>query len=99
MVDRSRAEAPCPGSRSNYVVILDSVWKCQWGLGHPRNIGTCTLYLDVLDGAGKFMVHVELDPGHQVRWVKPPPGTAQLVLVCANDCLGRAILEYDTPIA
>jgi hypothetical protein len=100
MVDRSTAEAPCPGSSSNFVVILDSVWKCQWDLGHPRNIGTCTLYLDPLDGAGKSMgVDFTLNPGDQVPWVTPPPGTAQLAIVCDSSCSGRAILEYDTPSA
>lgn len=92
----------CPGSATNYVVIVATAWQSKFGLGYPKNVGDCELFIVPLDENGRPIedgkLNVQLKPGDSMSWYYPPPDTAQIVAVCSKICHGSAILEIDTPI-
>ena len=101
---RSTIELRCPGTKTNGTVIVSTAWQAKYGLGNPKNIGSCVLFIHPLNEDGEIIAenphanHCQLFPGQSLPWYFPPPGTAQLVAFCAKVCDGgRAILEYDTP--
>lgn len=105
MVDRITVSAPCPGTPSNYVVIINTAWQCAFGISNPVNTGTCPIYLNGLDANGSAisrvpvgtMADLQLNPGNWKSRYLPPNGSVQLVLSCDKNCGGVATLEYDTP--
>jgi hypothetical protein len=105
MVDRTSVSAPCPGTSSNYVVIISSDWQCSFGIANPVNTGTCPIYLNGLDANGNTisrlpdgtMADLRLNPGDWKFRYLPPDGSVQVVLSCDKYCNGVATLEYDTP--
>jgi len=106
-MDRTSVNLTCPGSRSNFTVIVDSPQLVQWGLGNPANTGSCTLFVAGLDANGNPMDDgikfrpLTLYPGDSVHWYWPPSGAAKIIAVWSSDCnlSGTAVLEYDTPNA
>jgi len=44
--------------------------------------------------------NLALNPGDALnhRWI-PPRGAVSIVFACFNDCVGTAMLEFDTPNA
>lgn len=98
---RKTINLPCPGSASNFVVIVATAWQSKYGLGNPKNVGNCELFISPLDENGKPIEgghrNVQLSPGKSMAWYYPPEGTAQIVAVCSKVCHGRAILEIDLP--
>lgn len=105
MVDRTPVSAPCPGTSSNYVVIINTAWQCKFGLSNLINTGTCPIYLSGLDENGNMisrvsagtMADLQMNPGDwKLRYI-PPDGSVQLIFVCDKNCTGVATLEYDTP--
>jgi hypothetical protein len=106
-MDRTSVVLTCPGSSSNYTVIANTPQVVQWGVGHPANTGSCTLFLMGLDGNGNPMddgvnyFPLTLNPGASFKWYWPPSGAAAIIAVCSSDCnvSGTAVLEYDTPNA
>jgi|SRR6516225_6584963 len=98
---------PCPGSRDNMVIIVDTPQKVQWGLSNPGNSGSRTLFVVGLDDSGNPMddgvnhFPLKLNPGDSVNWYWPPSGAAKIAAVCSSQCniSGTAILQYDAPNA
>lgn len=89
--------AKCPGSKSNMVVVARGT-AADLGFGHPRNIGTCALFIACLDANGNVIDetnNLKLEPGDIVDWFHPKPGTETIVFACSKDCDGSAVLEYD----
>ena len=50
---RKTINLPCPGSASNFVVIVATAWQSKYGLGNPKNIGNCELFISPLDENGE----------------------------------------------
>jgi len=99
--DRIEVMLSCPGSMGNLTVIVATAGQAQYGIGHPANVGDCRLFLGGLDGDGNPVEpqnDVVLYPGDSRHWYYPPNGSVQIVAVCASDCHGQAILEYDMPV-
>ena len=101
MADRTIIIAPCPGTATNYVTIVDQDWKCAYGVGNPVNTGGCPLYIHGMDASGAFISegHLALNPGDSASWYTPPSGSAKVVMACDRSCTGEARLEYDVPNA
>ncbi len=100
-MDRTSIPLNCPGSRDNLTVIVPTAGQAQYGVGHPENTGDCNLFLGALDGDGNPINpqnDVQLYPGDSIHWYYPPKGAVQIVAVCASDCHGQAVLEFDTPV-
>lgn len=105
MALRETVNIPCPGSSSNFVIVVNTPNKTQWGLSNPANSGSCSLFLGGLDENGKPMddgrnvFPQKLNPGDSLTWYWPPSGATAIFAVCSNDCnsSGTAVLEYDTP--
>lgn len=96
---RSRLTAPCPGTRENAVVIARGP-AVSGGIGNPRNVGDCPLYIAALDARGEpIEERLRLAPGQSRRWYYPPEGTVEIAFACSSNCEGTATLELDTPIA
>jgi hypothetical protein len=96
---RSRLTSPCPGTRENAVVIARGP-AVSGGIGNPRNVGDCPLYIAALDAAGEpIEERLKLEPGQSRRWYYPPQGTVEIAFACSSNCEGTATLEFDTPIA
>ncbi|MDQ3800832.1 MAG: hypothetical protein M3384_15395 [Acidobacteriota bacterium] len=104
-MDKTTIELTCPGSEKNYTVIVSTAWQSRFGLGNPRNIGDCALFIVPLDAQGKPInkgdLNVMLSAGQQLKWYYPPPEAAQIAAVCSKACTGggQAILEFDTPVS
>ncbi|WP_296650408.1 hypothetical protein [Paraburkholderia sp.] len=104
---RASVTVPCPGSKDNLVILVDTPWQVKWGLGNPANSGSCTLFVVGLDDSGNPMddginfLPLTLYPGGSVNWYWPPSGAAKIAAVCSSQCngSGTAILEYDAPTA
>ena len=101
---RTQVALTCPGTQTNYKVIVHTAWQSRYGLGNPTNVGSCPLFLAPLGSDGEPIDNgrkdVKLDPGGSVPWYYPPDGTAKIVAVCSKACSGgSAVLEYDTPNA
>lgn len=100
---RTTVKLTCPGTATNYTVIVDTDWQSRFGLGNPSNVGDCDLFIVPLDTKGKPIelghLNVELKAGESRPWYNPPTGTAKIGAVCSKECDGTAILEYDTPSA
>src|SRR5262245_26600881 len=99
---RSTVELRCPGTATNFTILVSTAWQAKYGLGNPKNVGSCDLYLVPLNQEGDFIAkghrNVTLTPGQSLPWYYPPPEAAQIAAVCNKFCDGgRAILEYDTP--
>lgn len=89
--------ASCPGSGSNKVVIATGT-AASMGFGHPKNIGTCALFIACLDANGKVIDetnNLKLERGEGIDWFNPKSGTKTIVFACSKDCNGSAVLEYD----
>lgn len=89
--------ARCPGSKSNKVVIATGT-AADMGFGHPKNIGTCALFIACLDSNGNVIDetnNLRLEPGEGIDWFHPKPGTEKNVFACSKDCDRSAVLEYD----
>lgn len=98
-MDRSSLEAPCPGSRDSAVAVVSGRMKCSFGIGNPENTGDCAISIAGVDANGNLLrPNLVLQPGGALghRWV-PPPGAVSIVFACFNDCVGTAVLEFDTP--
>jgi hypothetical protein len=96
--NRTRAPLECPGTAANFTVIVSTAGQSQYGIGHPQNIGNCSLFLVALNDDGNEIEDLELIPRASRHWYWPPSGTAQIVAVCHKTCHGRAVLEFDTPV-
>lgn len=104
---RESVNLPCPGSKDNMVIVVDTPWKVKWGLGNPANSGSCTLFVVGLDDSGNPMddgvnyFPLTLNPGDSVTWYWPPAGAVKIAAACSTQCnvSGAAVLEYDTPMA
>ena len=100
---RTTIRLSCPGSPSNYVVVVSTEWQSRYGLGNPANTGTCDLFIVPMDADEKPLqdghLDVKLEPGESRSWYKPPPGTAKIAAVCSKSCNGSAVLEFDMPSA
>jgi hypothetical protein len=99
---RSTVKLRCPGTTSNYTVLVSTAWQAKYGLGNPKNVGSCDLFIHALDQDGEVIQKDRrggwLVPGQSLPWYYPPPGAVQLVAVCNRHCSeGDAVLEYDTP--
>jgi hypothetical protein len=101
MVDRTTISAPCPGTATNYVTIIDSSWQCAYGIGNPLNTGNCQLFIHGMDANGAFINdgYLALNPGDSVGWYTPPSGSVKVVMACDSSCTGQTQLEYDLPNA
>ncbi|MBB3900020.1 hypothetical protein [Roseococcus suduntuyensis] len=105
MTQRVTVTAPCPGNRTNYVVIINVAWMCKFGIAHPMNIGSCPIFLHGLDANGNALSRTpngaaagqELKPREGKDRFIPPEGSVRIVMSCAKNCTGTAILEYDMP--
>jgi len=89
--------ASCPGTSTKKVVIARGT-AAQLGFGHPKNIGTCTLFIACLDSSGNVIDetnNLKLEPGDEIDWFYPKTGTVSIVFACSKDCNGTAVLEYD----
>lgn len=104
-MDKTTIELTCPGSATNYTVIIGAAWQSRFGLGNPKNIGDCELFIVPLDAQSRPInngaLNVMLSPGQTLTWYYPPPDTAQIAAVCSKACTGggQAILEFDTPVS
>lgn len=100
---KTRMELTCPGTAANYQVITATEWQSKYGIGHPSNVGDCSLFISPLGEDGVPLengtLNVELRPGDSRHWYHPPPGTFQIVAVCSKTCHQKAILEYDEPMS
>src|ERR1700737_4093105 len=104
---RESVNLPCPGSRDNIVIVVDTPWQTKWGLGNPANTGSCTLFVVGLEPSGNPMddginfFPLTLNPGDSVNWYWPPSGAAKIGAVCSSQCnvSGTAVLEFDAPNA
>jgi hypothetical protein len=101
MVDRTYVDAPCPGTATNYVVVVGTPEQCLYGIGNPKNTGGCLFTIHAMDSGGAVIdgAGLSLDVGESANWYNPPQGTAQIVVVCVDSCTGAARLEYDMPNA
>lgn len=98
-MDRTTVSVDCPGTGSNYVVLVPTAAQAQYGVGHPENTGECSLYIVGLDADGNAMdPHTRIDPGHRRHWYYPPSGAAQVAVMCSSTCHGDGEIEFDTPI-
>src|SRR5688500_5080737 len=99
---RSSVTLECPGTRNNFTVLVSTAWQSKFGIGNPKNIRECELFLAPLDASdnpirnGRW--NVELKPGESRPWYHPPAGTAKIAAVCSKLCNGTAVLEFDTPV-
>jgi len=101
-MQRITTQATCPVSESNKVTIAKGPGAVM-GIGHPKNVGSCTIYLASYESNGRNIdqcKHIELHPGQGTDWYYPLPGTSFIYMVCHKDCQGgTAILEYDAPVS
>jgi len=97
MSQRSRSVAPCPGILQTTVVVAAGP-AAAFGLGNPKNVGSCPLSIAGVDVRGRpIMPSLSLQPGESVGWFSTPPGTTKIVFTGFDNCSGEAILEFDAP--
>ena len=99
MTDRSIAQPPCPGTATNFVVLIGSPWQCPFGIFNLVNTGGCKIFIHGVDDGGNPISagFLALGPGEGTTFYKPSDGSAQVVVVCDSSCSGQALLEFDTP--
>jgi hypothetical protein len=90
-------ELPCPGTRSNFVVIKGDLDINTGGLNEVRNNGDCPLFVGTLDSSDNVLSDVEVAPGALLGHFEPPDGAVTIYAVCHNACTSTAILVYDDP--
>jgi hypothetical protein len=98
-MQRSQVVLECPGT--GWRTIIDTAWQSQFGVGNPKNVGTCELYVLCIDEDGApIPPPLSLLPGDSRYWFTAQPRTTKIVAACSTEyCHGQAVLEYDTPIA
>jgi len=97
---RQSIELPCPGSLANATTIVATDWQSAYGVGNPANTGDCSISIAGVDASGRpISGNVTLAPGERVATFVPPAGTQRIVAACFEDCNGRAVLEFDAPVA
>jgi hypothetical protein len=91
---RSSIRLQCP---SEVVVARDVA--ATFGVGHPKNMSSCTLILSAKDERGNLLGDIEiLGSGNMIEWFRVP-GAAIITVSCTEACSEEGILEYDTPVA
>ena len=101
-MQRMTIQATCPGTFNNKVTVAQG-HGATMGIGHPKNVGSCTIFLACYDSTGRNIDQYKdlmLSPGQGTDWYYPLPGTSFIYMVCHKDCQGgTAILEYDAPVS
>lgn len=94
-------ELQCPGTASNYTVLIPTPWQCQYGIRRVQNVGQCTVFLAPIDATGnaRNTQHLKLAPGESLAHYIPPPGTHQLAVACDSTCNGPARIQFEPPNA
>lgn len=90
-------ELPCPGSKSNFLVLKVDLDINTAGLNEVTNNGDCPLFVGALDSSDNVLSDVEVAPGAFLGHFQPPEGAVSIYAVCHSDCSSTAILVYDDP--
>jgi hypothetical protein len=100
---RERLELSCPGTTTNYEVLIPTEWQCLYGLTGIMNVGQCPLHISPRDADGKMLKvngqskNIMLQPWDSIPHYYPPEGTVTVSVGCDKNCRASGAIEFEAP--
>jgi hypothetical protein len=100
---RERLELTCPGTSSNYEVLIPTEWQCLYGMTGIVNVGQCPLHISPRKADGNMMtnngrtMNITLQPGESIPQYYPPEGTVKVIVACDKFCRAVGAIEFEAP--